>query len=179
MTCLNFKHYKLVIVGSLLMIINGCDFVKNGKHLIKLYQTPVNIVYPVKRYDVENNWTDYKYNNKYKVICYIDVTCGKCLESLMSWKRFMQKYSDWNVDYLFYIKPIDIELLVNFLKEIEFNYPIIIDEGDEFWGNNIGLIENESAKIIWLINAKKKIMISGDPINNNRILSAYQLIFQN
>jgi hypothetical protein len=178
MIYLNFKHYKYVIVVGLFMIINGCNFIKNGQHLVKLYKTPVNIKYPLKRYDLENKWTDYKYNNKYKVINYIDVTCGKCLETLISWKRFMQKYRAWNVDYLFYIKPIDIELLAEFLKEIEFNYPIIIDEGNEFCKNNIGLIKNENAKIIWLVNAENKIIISGDPINNNRILKAYESIFQ-
>ena len=34
------------------------------------------------------------------------------------------------------VKPTDIEFLAEFLKEIEFNYPIIIDEGNEFLKNN-------------------------------------------
>lgn len=178
MIYLIFKYYKYVIVVGMFLIINGCDFIKNSQCLIKLNQTPVNIEYPLKRYDFENKWTDYTCNSKYKVIIYIDVTCGRCLETLISWKRLMQKYPNWNVDYLFYIKPTDIELLTEFLKEIEFNYPIIIDEGNEFYESITGLIEIESAKIIWLINAENKIIINGDPINNNGILKAYQSILQ-
>ena len=177
MTYLNFKHCKYIIV--VFMIINGCDYIKNGKRLIKLYKTLIKIEYPLNRYDLENKWSSYECNNKYKVISYIDATCGKCTETLIDWKRFMQKHRDWDVDYLFYIKPTDIELLAEFLKEIEFNYPIIIDEGNEFFKNNTRPIEeNESAKIIWLINAENKIIISGDPINNKRILKAYESVFQ-
>jgi hypothetical protein len=179
MTYLNFKHCKYIIVVGVFMIINGCDYIKNGKRLIKLSQTPIKIEYPLKRYDLENKWTDYERNNKYKVINYIDATCSTCIETLIDWKRFMQKHRDWEIDYYFYIKPTDIEFLAEFLKDIEFNYPIIIDEGNQFLKNNNRPIEeNLSAKIIWLINAENKIIISGDPINNSRILKAYESVFQ-
>lgn len=179
MTYLNIKNYKYIIVVGVFMTINGCDYIKNNQRLIKQNQTPIKIEYPLKRYDLENKWTDYECNNKYKVINYIDATCGKCIETLIDWKRFMQKYRDWDVDYLFYIKPSNTDVLVEFLKEIEFKYPIIIDEGNEFFNNNTRLIEeNESVKIIWLVNTENKIIISGDPINNNRILKAYESVFQ-
>ena len=58
--------------------------------------------------------------------------------------------------FFFNVKSTDIEFLAEFLKEIEFNYPIIIDEGNEFLKNNTRPIEeNVSAKIIWLINARQ------------------------
>lgn len=178
MTYLNFKNCKYIVV-VVFMIINGCDFIKNGKSLIKLFQTQIKIDYPLKRYDLENKWTDYERNSKYKVINYIDASCSSCIETLIDWKQFMQKNSDWDIDYLFYIKPTDIELLSEFLKEFEFNYPLIIDEGSEFFKNNSKPIEeNMGAKIIWLINAENKIVISGDPINNHRILKAYESVFQ-
>ncbi len=179
MTYLNFKPGKYIIVVGVFLLINGCDYINNGKRLINMYKTPIKIEYPLKRYDLENKWSGYECNNKYKVISYIDATCSKCIETLIDWKRFMQKHRDWNIDYLFYVKPIDVELLAEFLKEIEFNYPIIIDEENEFLKNNASPIEeNVSAKIIWLINDENKIIISGDPINNNRILKAYESVFQ-
>ena len=36
MTYLNFKHCKYIIVVGVFMIIDGCDYMKNGKRLIKL-----------------------------------------------------------------------------------------------------------------------------------------------
>lgn len=178
MTYLNFKHCKYLTVIVVFVVVVGCEYVNNGKHLIKLSQTPIKIEYPLKRYDLENKWTCYESNSKYKVIVYIDVTCSTCIETLIDWKRFMQKKCDWDIEYLFYVGSTDVEFLSEFLKEIEFNYPIIIDEGNIFLKSNASAIEeNVSAKIIWLINAENKVIISGDPINNKRILKAYESVF--
>lgn len=72
----------------------------------------------------------------YKIVSYIDTAgCVSCQLKLVEWQRFMGEVdaaSPKHTPFIFYLYPKDTQdLLIEFRREA-FDYPVCLDEKDEF-----------------------------------------------
>ena len=132
------KHI-LSLLASLL-IITACQDKKKEEAINSVKEWtgkeilfPKNSVFTIRGKDT----IDFALNaSNYKIVSYIDTAgCTTCQLKLAEWQRFMGEVdnaSSTHTPFIFYLYPKEVkDLLVEFRREA-FDYPVCLDEKDEF-----------------------------------------------
>lgn len=171
------KHI-LSFLASLLIIIACQDKKKEeainsvkewmGKEIL----FPRNSIFTIRGKDT----IDFNlYKSEYKIVSYIDTAgCTSCRLKLAEWQRFMNEVdsiTSSHTPFVFYLYPKNTkDLLIEFRREA-FDYPVCLDETDEF--NRLNQLAKSNTLRTFLLNKENKIVTIGNPIENPNIKKFY------
>ena len=115
------------------------------------------------------------YKSEYKIVSYIDTAgCTSCRLKLAEWQRFMNEVdsiTSSHTPFVFYLYPKNTkDLLIEFRREA-FDYPVCLDETDEF--NRLNQLAKSNTLRTFLLNKENKIVAIGNPIENPNIKKFY------
>ena len=113
--------------------------------------------------------------SEYKIVSYIDTAgCTSCRLKLSEWQRFMHEVdsiTSSHTPFVFYIYPKNTkDLLIEFRREA-FDYPVCLDETDEF--NRLNQLAKSNTLRTFLLDKENKIVAIGNPIENPNIKKFY------
>ena len=111
----------------------------------------------------------------YKIVSYIDTAgCVSCQLKLGEWQRFMEEVdavSPTHIPFIFYLYPKNVkDLLIEFRREA-FDYPVCLDEKDEF--NRLNKLAESKALRTFLLDKENRIIAIGNPIENPNVKKFY------
>lgn len=115
----------------------------------------------------------------FKIVSYVDsIGCTSCKLNLNMWKNLITEFDsiDSEVSFLFYIHPGDAHELKKLLKREKFEYPVCIDENDEF--NKLNNFPSDVNFHTFLIDQSNKIVAIGNPAHNPKIRELYLKIIR-
>lgn len=117
---------------------------------------------------------------KYVILSYIDSTgCMSCKLQLPEWSKFIcmvDSISHGTIPFIFAFQSKTRQDLIHFLKKTGFEYPVYIDEKDNF-----GQLNKFSSNIqlqTFLLDENNKVLAIGNPIHNPKIKELYLNIIQ-
>lgn len=157
----------------LVLTVGSCQ---NGKtkelknELERLKSKPLIINLPIEFFSITDTVYYYSSENA-KIVTYIDAQCQVCLLELGLWIDFIEDNKEANIDYLFYIHAEDMNNVTEFLEDIEFEYPVILDVQNNFFIDN-KLSINKSFQT-FLVDSKNKILLVGNPTQSSSIKKLY------
>jgi hypothetical protein len=103
------------------------------------------------------------------LVCYINGTCGFCLDKLPYWKEYLitnnlMEKSDLSLMFILYS---DNYKLFEFVNNAKINFPLqfLYDSTDSY--RRLNNIEFGSELNTVLINKNNEILYSGNPLNND------------
>lgn len=170
---------KVIYIMTLLILFYSCQSdVKN--HLAQLVKEwegkeilfPSNSVFTIQGKDT----IEYSGNNStYKIVTYVDsVGCTSCKLQLPRWKDFIHEVNSSNHDsvpFLFYFYPKDKSELYFLFRRENFDYPVCLDENDNF--NKLNHFHSDIAFQTFLLNRDNKVIAIGNPIRNLKVKELY------
>lgn len=116
-------------------------------------------------------------NATFKIVTYVDSTgCMGCKLFLSRWKSFMTKVEsivDKKIVFLFYIHASKEDETYYVTRRESFNYPLCIDENNEFYSLNSFPLEKNY--VSFLLDNENRIIQKGNPAYNPN----YQEIYMN
>lgn len=171
------KHIILFLAS--LLIITACQDKKKEEAVSAIKQWigkeilfPKNNVFTIQGTDT----IDFVLNESdYKIVSYIDTAgCVSCQLKLAEWKRFMEEVdavSPTHIPFIFYLYPKKVkDLLIEFRREA-FDYPVCLDEKDEF--NRLNKLAESKALRTFLLDKENRIIAIGNPIENPNVKKFY------
>lgn len=171
-------QYILSILASLLVVV-ACQDKKREEAVSSVKEWlgkeilfPKNSVFTIRGKDT----IDFALNaSNYKIVSYIDTAgCVSCQLKLADWQRFMEEAdaaSPTHTPFIFYLYPKDVkDLLIEFRREA-FDYPVCLDEKDEF--NRLNKLAESKALRTFLLDKENKIVAIGNPIENPNVKKFY------
>lgn len=171
------KHI-LSLLASLL-IITACQDKKKEEAINSVKEWigkeilfPKRSVFTIRGKDT----IDFSLNESdYKIVSYIDTAgCVSCQLKLTEWRRFMDEVdnaSPTHTPFIFYLYPKEVkDLLIEFRREA-FDYPVCLDEKDEF--NRLNKLAESKALRTFLLDKENKIVAIGNPIENPNVKKFY------
>lgn len=118
---------------------------------------------------------DFKLQNKYKVITYIDsVGCTSCKLHLSEWANLIYTVDSIHpntVQFLFFFSPKKRMEIYQTLLANRFKYPVCIDDQDSI--NILNNFPSNAAFQTFLIDKKNRVLAIGNPIYNPKIKKLY------
>ncbi len=115
-------------------------------------------------------------HTKYTIISYLNVSCPPCLAEIKKWNEFNAKNNHDNFQIKLVCYSDDDFQYFKFLcreKSIDkFPYPFLLDTAKEFVVLNKIFKKPEVDKTV-LIDADQKIILYGNPLNNETTLKTY------
>lgn len=170
--------YILSILASLLVVV-ACQDRKREEAVSSVKEWlgkeilfPKNSVFTIRGKDT----IDFALNaSNYKIVSYIDTAgCTTCKLKLAEWQRFMEEVdaaSPTHTPFIFYLYPKEVkDLLIEFRREA-FNYPVCLDEKDEF--NRLNKLAESKALRTFLLDKENKIVAIGNPLENPNVKKFY------
>ena len=111
----------------------------------------------------------------YKIVSYIDSAgCTTCQLKLAEWQSFMDEVdaaSSARTPFIFYLYPKNVkDLLLEFRREA-FDYPVCLDEKDEF--NCLNKLASDKNLHTFLLDKENKIVSIGNPMENPSVKKFY------
>ena len=111
----------------------------------------------------------------YKLVHYIDTAgCIACQLKLAEWKLFMAEVdaaSSAHTSFVFYVYPHDVkDIQLEFRREA-FDYPVCLDEKDEF--NRLNKLATDKNLRTFLLDKDNKIVAIGNPMENPSVKKFY------
>ena len=171
------KHIISFLAG--LMVITACQDKKKEEAVSAVKEWmgkeilfPKNSIFTIRGTDT----IDFALNaSDYKIVSYIDTAgCVACQLKLAEWQRFMDEVdaaSSTHTPFIFYLYPKDTkDLLIEFRREA-FDYPVCLDEKDEF--NRLNKLAGSKALRTFLLDKENKIVAIGNPIENPNVKKFY------
>lgn len=171
------KHIILFLAS--LLIITACQDKKKEEAINSVKEWigkeilfPKNSIFTIQGKDT----IDFALNvSDYKIVSYIDTAgCTTCQLKLAEWQRFMDEVdaaSSTHTPFIFYLFPKDVkDLLIEFRREA-FDYPVCLDEKDEF--NRLNKLAESKALRTFLLDKENKIVAIGNPIENPNVKKFY------
>lgn len=169
------KHITLLLAS--LLIIIACQDKKKEEAVSAIKQWmgkeilfPKNSVFTIRGTDT----IDFALNaSDYKIVSYIDTAgCTTCQLKLAEWQRFMDEVdaaSSTHTPFIFYLYPKEVkDLLIEFRREA-FDYPVCLDEKDEF--NRLNKLAESKALRTFLLDKENRIIAIGNPFILSRTLN--------
>lgn len=140
----------------------------------KEIQFPVNSVFTVQGRDT----VDFDFSHSaYKIVMYADsMGCFSCKMQLPKWKEFMKEADSLrkqsvDVTFIFYLCPKNKMKLCQLLQYENFNYPVCLDEQNEF--NKLNHFSSEVAFQTFLLDHDNKVIAVGNPAHNLKVREFY------
>lgn len=170
--------FKVKKNGLLLLICLTSIFFSNcnNKKVIKSelderLNQQIDLIDTLKSFSLNNGWQNRNHTNWYKIVTYIDGGCGNCIYDLMKWDELISESKYIEVEFVFFIRAIDVKQLQYMLKEINFTHQVIIDKSNLFFTKN--LLPEDKRFHTFLVNNENKILLVGNPISALQIKELY------
>ena len=174
---MRLRHTILFFIGILILV--ACQDKKREEAVSSVKEWlgkeilfPKNSVFTIRGIDT----IDFVQNaSNYKIVSYIDTAgCTTCQLKLAEWQRFMEEVdaaSPIHTPFIFYLYPKEVkDLLIEFRREA-FDYPVCLDEKDEF--NRLNKLAESKALRTFLLDKENKIVAIGNPIENPNVKKFY------
>lgn len=172
--------YKIPLYTTMaLLLFCSCqDNMKN--HVVQLMKEwegkevlfPSNSVFTIQGKDTIKFSTN---NNTYKIVTYVDsVGCTSCKLQLPRWQDFIHEMKSLNhgdIPFFFYFYPKDKSELKFILHRENFDYPVCLDENDNF--NKLNHFPMDIAYQTFLLDKDNRVLAMGNPIHNSKIKKLY------
>ena len=128
----NSFHIRIIIKTILCAFLFCCTPKEQKKNEKKEMFLPkdLNIINVKNSVPFDTNW----YNYENKVVVFIK-KAGPYSTLNLDWQSAISKFPD--IAFLFYISEPDSSKLINHLKEVDFQHPVIHDYNFEFRNKNI------------------------------------------
>ena len=124
-----------------------------------------------------NDTVNIKISGKYKMLTYVDtIGCISCYLQLERWKTFMEMDEMDSVQFLFFFPPEKQHDVLDILKEVDFSYPICLDEHNSL--NNLNHFPIEFGGQTFLLDKENRVLAIGNPIHNRKVKELYLKIIQ-
>ena len=137
----------------------------------KEIQFPTNSTFTIQGKDT----VSVNINAEHKILVYVDSAgCTSCRLQLNKWKEFIVKVDSVAkepVQFLFYLTPKSVKEARYITKRDDFTYPMCIDLKNEI--NSKNNFPKEDTFHTFLLDAKNKVQIIGNPIHNNAVRELY------
>ena len=137
----------------------------------KEIQFPTNSTFTIQGKDT----VSVNMNAEHKILVYVDSAgCTSCRLQLNKWKEFIVKVDSVAkepVQFLFYLTPKSVKEARYITRRDDFTYPICIDLKNEI--NSKNNFPKEDTFHTFLLDAKNKVQIIGNPIHNNAVRELY------
>ena len=116
-------------------------------------------------------------SGKYKVLTYVDTTgCISCYLQLEHWKNFMEMEEMDSVKFLFFFPSEKRQDILNILEEVDFSYPICVDEHNSL--DSLNRFPVEFGGQTFLLDKENRVLAIGNPIHNRKVKELYLKIIQ-
>lgn len=113
-------------------------------------------------------------NKSFRMVSYIDASCGTCIAELSKWDSLINDQSNHNLEYVLILKAYDNFELLKFATQ-EVNYrnlnTVIFDKGDFFSQKNT--IPSDKQLQSYLLNNQDEIIGVGNPAFSEEIMNSY------
>jgi hypothetical protein len=137
----------------------------------KEIQFPTNSTFTIQGKDT----VSVNMNAEHKILVYVDSAgCTSCRLQLNKWKEFIVKVDSVAkepVQFLFYLTPKSVKEARYITRRDDFTYPMCIDLKNEI--NSKNNFPKEDTFHTFLLDAKNKVQIIGNPIHNNAVRELY------
>ena len=173
------KSKHILSLLAIFLIITACQDKKKEEAINSVKQWvgkeilfPKNSIFTIRGADT----VDFALNvSDYKIVSYIDTAgCTTCQLKLVEWKRFMDEVdaaSSAHTPFIFYLYPKNVkDLLLEFRREA-FDYPVCLDEKDEF--NRLNKLATDKNLRTFLLDKENKIVAIGNPMENPSVKKFY------
>lgn len=125
---------------------------------------------------------DIDISDKYKIVLYVDsFECTTCYLKLYLWNELIKQANNDlkdKIDFYFFIQPSkSSQVLYYLIKRDNFNYPIYLDNKNEF--AKINDFPKELRTICFLLDNENKIKGLGDPTVDLIIWDKYKQVVNN
>lgn len=154
------KNKVLLFIVILFCFSCNDEKQKLRKSLKEFRSNKIKITYPLKSYSITNGWDFYTPKHKFQLVSYIDGTCPMCLNELGLWNEYITNHHE-KLDYLLFVKCLNINDIKYFLEQIDYTYEIIPDTSDIFLKQNI-LVRDEQFHT-FLMDTNKNVHVVGNP----------------
>lgn len=170
------KYIKLfpLLIGLLLIFSFSCK--ENEKNHVKSViedkiSSKINLIDSLKSYSLKGGFIERNKSKKLRIVSYIDANCSSCVFDLDRWGDYINENAFDDVDYHFYMRSYSIPQLHNFLKEVNFNYPVIVDFKNTYKNTN----QLSDAKMFqtFLVDENDTVVLIGNPIYDIEISNLY------
>lgn len=174
------KIWLLVLIVTLI----GCSYNKKKtlkKELEMLYSSTIELVVD-SLFNYSYNYPDsVLFDNSYKtlVVYYDSLTCGICeTRKLSSWQSFLlsidtlECYMPFNVFFIFTPPMNQSTPLKIMLKNVDIDYPVIIDE-KRFFSNNNKHIPQNPLMHTFLLDENCRVLLVGDILYNTNVRNLF------
>lgn len=116
----------------------------------------------------------------FKIVSYVDsIGCTSCKLKILDWKAYISelnlKFQD-NVPVFLIFQSNKTEEITFILKRDKFNYPVYIDENDEF--NKLNHFPSDMSFQTFLVDSDNRVVAIGNPVLNPKIKELYFKIIQ-
>ena len=119
------------------------------------------------------------WDKPYKVLTYVDsIGCSSCQIGMYQWKSFIDSFTaqQFDVSFVFVVHSSDFDGFVSDVRFYEFNYFIFYD-----YENRFDKVNNfmSSYHRTFLLDKDNKVLLTGSPIHNPKLLEQYKEHFNN
>lgn len=158
----------------------SCNHLKNTKENLSYYLKDYSDVIG-KKMDLGSplflyNAPSIKGNNTsgFKVVTFINTGCSECIKKMDEWKNFLFKNNFFHVKVEFIAQGVPDEYFKEYVKkDNKLNFYIYLDTTDDFlYKQNL----TQYFQNTFLLDKYNKILMVGDPIDNERIYNFYRFI---
>lgn len=176
---------KLIYIFVLFFCFSCINSEKKEISRIVSYWQNREIKFPVDTSFISysRRWGEQKVSlekGEYAILSYVDSTgCMSCKLQLPEWNKFIcmvDSISYGTVPFIFVFQSKTKQDLVHFLKKTGFEYPVYIDENDNF--GQLNKFPSNMQLQTFLLDKNNKVLAIGNPVHNPKIKELYLNIIQ-
>ncbi|MGY3211518.1 hypothetical protein [Mucilaginibacter sp. HD30] len=127
----------------------------------------------------KNGLLKYNQSKPYKLITYVDGTCGTCVNGLLFWKNFLKanNIQDSKCGFLPYIFAFDAnDFQKDAIEKLDLGFPWLFDKNSSIVKLN-GIYDKRFQTA--LVNSSGKVLLIGDPVLNPALSELYAKTIKN
>jgi hypothetical protein len=158
----------------LILVVSSCQSTQNDQLNNVLENTiskKIQLIDSLKSYSINDQLVKKNVGKGRKIITYIDGTCGSCIYDLIKWDTLMTEKKLKEVDFVYYVRTLNVKQLGAMLKDINFSHPVIIDSDNNFFKQN-NLSDNKMLQTFF-VDKDNVILAVGNPLYSDKIKSLY------
>ena len=166
----NMKLLSFVLLLTSLPFVCGCSSRKESS-VRNTFSKELILVDSLKSFQVNRGWVSRRAEKPLKLVTYVDGTCSQCIYELENWKDFLLKENLEDVQFLVYVRTLDIRVIEELLSQVGFDYPVIIDFDDTF--SIVNELSPKKIEQTFLLNGENEVILIGNPLYDVNIKRLY------
>ncbi|MFL1011694.1 MULTISPECIES: hypothetical protein [Flavobacteriaceae] len=175
---------KFKVLLLIYIFINSCNGLRekkentsNAKEVVVLGSI-LNSYQSIKPLAVSNDSSGLE--KKYRIVAYYNGDCGVCYLQLFKWKKMVQKFASFDVDFKFILSGNSSAVIKANLEEIGFPLEVVYhDQKDEFGKAHTFFLDRGYKNSAVLLNKKGEILLIGNPTISTDIMNNYLKFLKN